>query len=93
MFARKSTSGNRITDKIFDEIYRVLNLLDGGSVASRSKQYFGLPIYLNHTLAPTPETGYATIYLLYNDYDFFYIRWPDGSRHNRRLAIDMEEPE
>jgi len=93
MYNRKSTSGSKSTDKILDDIYRVLNTIEVGTTASRYRQYYGIPIYLNHTLAPTPQTGYVTTYFLHNDYDFMYFKWSDGSRHNRRLPISMEEDE
>ena len=90
MFAKKSTSGHKYLDLILDDIYRILNLIETGSTASRSRMYFGTPIYLNHSLAPIPPTGYVTEYYLYDDYDFKYMLWPDGSRHNRRLPISEE---
>ena len=90
MFNRKSPCGNRSVDNIFDDIYRILNLIERGSVASRSRSFYGTPIYLNHSLAPIPMDGYVTEYYLYGDYDFKYMLWPDGSRHNRRLPFSEE---
>lgn len=93
MFSRKTTSGIRGVDNIVDEIYRILNLLEVGSTATRSRSFYGIPIYLSHSLAPIPPTGYVTEYYLHNDYDFKYMLWPDGSRHNRRLPLSFEVDE
>ena len=55
--------------------------------------FSGIPIYADHASAPTPEAGYVTEYFLDGDYDFKYFKWPDGSRHNRRLPLSWETDE
>lgn len=52
-----------------------------------------LPIYSDHISAPNPNIGYVTTYFLEGDYNFIYFKWPDGSRHNRRLPLSMEDIE
>lgn len=91
MFTRKSNCGIRSVDKIIDDIYRILNLIEVGSTASSARFYNGIPIYASHDLAPVPAAERVTMYLLTDDYEFLWYRWPDGSRHNVRVAFDWEE--
>jgi hypothetical protein len=90
MFQIKTTTGIRFVDNALCDVYRILNILDAGSITVRSRQYKGIPIYLDHDLVPIPQVGYVTEYYIYDDYDYKYMLWPDGSRHNRRLPLSEE---
>lgn len=90
---QRKTTGIASTDKVTNDIYRILELLDMGVVRVSAQSESGVPIYLNHSLVPIPEAGYVKEYYIYNDYDFKYMLWPDGSRHNRRLPLSFEVDE
>ena len=90
---QRKTTGSASTDKVTNDIYRILELLDIGMVRVSAQSESGVPIYLNHTLVPIPATGYVKEYYIYNDYQFKYMLWPDGSRHNRRLPLSFEVDE
>lgn len=47
----------------------------------------GIPIYDDPGDAPTPPTGYVTRYFLTDDYDYLYLKWPDGTNKNRRIPL------
>jgi len=80
MFFRKNTSGFGAIDKILDDIYRILSLVNTGTTATRSRLFYGIPEYLNHELVPVPATGYRTAYFIHDDYTFLYF-W-DGTIRN-----------
>jgi hypothetical protein len=63
------------------------------AAASVVTETTSLPIYMNHEAAAVelPEAGAVKVYFLYDDYDFIYVLWPDGERHNRRLPLSEEE--
>lgn len=80
--------------------YIILNIGTGLSLATRDgKLYIDasggggiVPIYASHDAAivELPAEGTVKEYYLEGDYDYRYMVWHDGSRHNRRMALDEE---
>lgn len=97
-FPRIKVSDKEV-DKATSDLYRIVNLLEkrvnavqtGENIGPIPGQYRGVPVYLNHELAPIPQSGYVTIYYLHDQYDFLYMLFSDGSRHNVRIALDWED--
>lgn len=46
-----------------------------------------IPIYGTHTSAPTPDTGLVSSYFIDGDYDYLYLKYPDGTNKGRRIAL------
>jgi hypothetical protein len=87
------------------KVYGDLHIGTGLSLASRSGLTYldaaesssvgavGIPLYLNHEAVPEPDPELSIVspYFIFDDYEFMYLLWPDGSRHERRIALDHED--
>jgi hypothetical protein len=92
-----------IKDNRVGRTYIELSIGTGLSLATRDgKLYIDssggggiVPIYASHEAAivELPAAGTVKEYYLANDYDFKYMVWSDGSRHNRRLPLSWETDE
>lgn len=91
---QRGTTGIAPVDREIDKLYQLLSSLRYGTMSIVSSASNGLiNEYADHASVPTPSTGKRVVYFLTGDNDFLYIKWSDGSRHNRRIPLNFEVDE